>query len=145
MQDSWGPVAAPAGQWRRFQAACKNAFEQAQPFFEKRHEVQAENLVQLEAFLERGHAVAADETSDLEPLKQFMRKSRQYAVVIILIIAAIITPTPDVITMLTVSFPMFLLYELSIVVASRVHKKRMKADADFYNNEEQQTGDKQPD
>lgn len=68
--------AAPAGQWRRFQAACKNAFEQAQPFFEKRHEVQAENLEQLEAFLERGQAVAGDETSDLEQLKQFMRKSR---------------------------------------------------------------------
>ncbi|WP_090971567.1 twin-arginine translocase subunit TatC [Parapedobacter composti] len=67
---------------------------------------------------------------------QFMRKSRQYAVVIILIIAAIITPTADVITMLTVSFPMFLLYELSIVVASRVHKKRMKADLDFYRGEE---------
>src|SRR5690606_418284 len=59
---------------------------------------------------------------------QFMRKSRQYAVVIILIIAAIITPSADIVTMLTVSFPMFILYELSIVVASRVYKKRMKAD-----------------
>lgn len=68
---------------------------------------------------------------------QFMRKSRQYAVVVILIIAAIITPTPDIITMLTVSFPMFLLYELSIVVAARVHKKRMKAELDFYNGEKQ--------
>src|SRR5690606_6428804 len=76
---------------------------------------------------------------------QFMRKSRQYAVVVILIIAAIITPTPDIITMLTVSFPMFILYELSIVVASRVHKKRMKADAEFYNNEEKQGADKQAD
>src|SRR5690606_23974486 len=76
---------------------------------------------------------------------QFMRKSRQYAVIIILITAAIITPTPDIITMLTVSFPMFLLYELSIVVASRVHKRRMKADADFYNNEEKQTEEKKQD
>ncbi len=66
---------------------------------------------------------------------QFMRKSRQYAVVIILIIAAIITPTPDIITMLTVSFPMFLLYELSIVVASRVHKKKMRSEVDFYRGE----------
>lgn len=63
---------------------------------------------------------------------QFMRKSRQYAVVIILIIAAIITPTPDVVTMLTVSFPMFLLYELSIVVAARVEKRRKKDELDFY-------------
>lgn len=69
---------------------------------------------------------------------QFMRKSRQYAVVMILLLAAIITPTPDIITMLTVSFPMFLLYELSIVVASRVHRKRMKTDLDFYKGEKQE-------
>src|SRR5690606_34251486 len=68
---------------------------------------------------------------------EFMRKSRQYAVVIILLIAAIITPTPDIITMLTVSFPMFLLYELSIVVASRVHKKRIKEEIDFYRGDHQ--------
>ncbi|SEL75502.1 twin-arginine translocase subunit TatC [Parapedobacter koreensis] len=64
---------------------------------------------------------------------QFMRKSRQYAVVIILIIAAIITPTPDIITMLTVSFPMFLLYEVSIIVAGRVEKRRKKTELDFYS------------
>ncbi|RFF32717.1 DUF349 domain-containing protein [Wenzhouxiangella sediminis] len=68
--------AAPAGQWRRFQAACKSAFEQAQPFFEKRHEVQAENLEQLDAFLERGQALAADQDSDIETLKQFSKSAR---------------------------------------------------------------------
>lgn len=66
---------------------------------------------------------------------QFMRASRRYAVVVILLLAAMITPTPDIITMLTVSFPMFLLYELSIVVASRVHKKKMKEELDFYRGE----------
>ncbi len=66
---------------------------------------------------------------------QFMRATRRYAVVVILLIAAIITPTPDIITMLTVSFPMFLLYELSIIVAARVHKNRMKADLDFYRGD----------
>jgi hypothetical protein len=68
--------AAPSGQWRRFQAACKNAFEQAQPFFEKRHEVQADNLEQLEAFLERGRAVAEADASDLDTLKQFLKSAR---------------------------------------------------------------------
>jgi len=66
---------------------------------------------------------------------QFMRASRRYAVVVILLLAAMITPTPDIITMLTVSFPMFLLYELSIVVAGRVHKKKMKEELDFYRGE----------
>ena len=68
--------AAPAGQWRRFQAACKNAFEQAQPFFEKRHEVQEENRQQLDAFLERGRAVADDADSDIDTLKQFLKSAR---------------------------------------------------------------------
>ncbi|MGK6351910.1 twin-arginine translocase subunit TatC [Parapedobacter sp. DT-150] len=66
---------------------------------------------------------------------QFMRKSRQYAVVIIFVIAAIITPTADIITMLTVSFPMFLLYELSIIVADRVDRRRKKNELDFYRGE----------
>jgi len=68
--------AAPTGQWRRFQAACKSAFEQAQPYFEKRHEVQAENLEQLERFLERGRSVAADDDSEIDALKQFLRGAR---------------------------------------------------------------------
>lgn len=65
---------------------------------------------------------------------KFMKEKRRYAVVIILIIAAIVTPTPDVITMLTVSFPLFLLYEVSISVSGRVEKKKIKAEEEFYKN-----------
>lgn len=64
---------------------------------------------------------------------QFMRSSRRYSTVIILIIAAIITPTPDVFTMLTVSFPMFLLYELSIKISARVYKQREAKQAEFFS------------
>ncbi len=63
---------------------------------------------------------------------EFMRASRRYATVIILIIAAIITPTADVITLLTVSAPMFLLYELSIMVSANVKKKKQQAEKEFY-------------
>lgn len=62
----------------------------------------------------------------------FMRASRRYAIVIILIIAAVVTPTPDILTMLTVSFPLFLLYELSIGISARVERKRRKAELDFF-------------
>ena len=65
---------------------------------------------------------------------KFMREKRRYAVVIILLIAAIVTPTPDILTMLTVSFPLFLLYELSIGVSGRVQKKKIKAEEEFYAN-----------
>ncbi len=58
---------------------------------------------------------------------RFMRASRRYSTVIILIIAAVITPTPDILTMLTVSFPLFILYEISIMISARVEKRREKA------------------
>lgn len=64
----------------------------------------------------------------------FMRSSRRYAAVIILIIAAVVTPTPDLVTMLTVSFPLFLLYEASIYVSARVERNKKKAEIDFYKN-----------
>lgn len=65
---------------------------------------------------------------------QFMRQSRRYAIIIILIIAAIITPTADVITLLTVSAPMFLLYELSIMVSANVHRTRLQREKEFYQS-----------
>lgn len=45
---------------------------------------------------------------------RLMRQYRRHAVVAILIVAAIITPTTDVFTLLVVSLPIWLLYELSI-------------------------------
>lgn len=55
---------------------------------------------------------------------QFMRKYRKYAVVVILIVAAIITPSPDVTSQMVVAVPMYLLYEASIFVSMYVVKKR---------------------
>lgn len=51
----------------------------------------------------------------------FMRSTRKYAIVIILIVAAIITPTGDAFTLLLVALPIYLLYEGSILLVSRVH------------------------
>lgn len=65
---------------------------------------------------------------------QFMRSSRRYATVLILIIAAVVTPTPDLLTMLTVSFPLFLLYEASIYVSAIVERRKKKAEIEFYKN-----------
>jgi sec-independent protein translocase protein TatC len=54
---------------------------------------------------------------------QFMRKYRKHAVIIILIAAAIITPSPDVTSQMVVAVPMYLLYELSVFVSAWVIKK----------------------
>ena len=57
----------------------------------------------------------------------FLRKYRKHAIVIILILAAIITP-PDVISQVIVSIPIFILYEIGIVVSRRVEKQKSKED-----------------
>ncbi len=46
----------------------------------------------------------------------FMRKYRKHVIVVILIIAAVITPTSDLFTLLLAVFPMWLLYEVSIFI-----------------------------
>ena len=51
--------------------------------------------------------------------RQQMQQYRRHAIVIILIIAAIITPTSDAITLAIVSLPMYLLYEVSILLVPR--------------------------
>ena len=51
-----------------------------------------------------------------------MRYYRKHAIVLILIVAAIITPTSDIFTLSLVGFPMWLLYEISILVVSRASK-----------------------
>jgi len=48
---------------------------------------------------------------------QFMARTRPYAIVLIFILATIITPTPDILTLIAMSLPMCLLYESCIWIA----------------------------
>jgi len=54
---------------------------------------------------------------------EFLVKYRKHAVVVILILAAIITP-PDVISQVIVTIPIYLLFEISVLVAKRVAKNQ---------------------
>ncbi len=54
----------------------------------------------------------------------FMRHYRRHAIVAIMIIAAVVTPTTDPVTMLVFSIPMLLLYEVSIWIAGIATRKR---------------------
>ena len=56
----------------------------------------------------------------------FMRRTRRYSVIILLIIGAIISPSPDFFTTVISTVPLFALYEVGIMVASRVEKRRNK-------------------
>ena len=48
--------------------------------------------------------------------RQFLKKYRRHAVVVLLILAAVITPTGDPFTLLVVSVPLYLLYEMAILM-----------------------------
>jgi sec-independent protein translocase protein TatC len=69
---------------------------------------------------------------------KFLRTYRRYAVVIIFIVAAIITP-PDIFSQTLVAIPMLGLYEISILVSMGVMKKKAKAHDDFMNDNNTQT------
>jgi sec-independent protein translocase protein TatC len=53
----------------------------------------------------------------------FLSTYRKYAYVAILVVAAIITPSPDWMSQMIVCVPLALLYELSIVISKRVRKQ----------------------
>jgi sec-independent protein translocase protein TatC len=60
---------------------------------------------------------------------QRMRGVRRYAAVLILIAAAIITPTPDPFNMMIVAIPIYSLFELGLVAARVGARKRIRPEA----------------
>ena len=65
---------------------------------------------------------------------QFLRKYRKYALVIVLIVSAIITP-PDISTQVIVSIPILILYEASILISAFVMRKELKEQNKIKNNQ----------
>lgn len=63
-----------------------------------------------------------------------MRKYRRHAVVVIFIVAAIITPSPDFFTQTIVAVPLLILYELSIFISASVHKTNIQQHEEFMNS-----------
>ena len=56
-----------------------------------------------------------------------LRKYRRHAIVVIFIVAAIVTPTPDPITQSIFALPLYLLYEIAILVSARIEKRKRAA------------------
>jgi sec-independent protein translocase protein TatC len=57
---------------------------------------------------------------------RFMARTRPYAVVLIFVVATIITPTPDILTLVAMSMPMCLLYESCIWIAWLMERRKAK-------------------
>jgi sec-independent protein translocase protein TatC len=52
-----------------------------------------------------------------------MRKYRKHAIVVILLIAAIVTPGPDITSQMLLGIPLLVLYEISILICKYSQKK----------------------
>lgn len=69
-----------------------------------------------------------------------MRHYRRHAVVVILVVAAIITPTTDIFTLLVVSLPIWMLYEVSIwLVPNKPHANPSETTGTTLHTEEEPT------
>lgn len=55
---------------------------------------------------------------------QTLRKYRRHSIVGIFLIAAVVTPTPDPFTQVLFAAPLYLLFEIAIIVGARVQAKR---------------------
>ena len=60
---------------------------------------------------------------------KMMRATRSYAIVAMFVLAAVITPTPDIFTMSLLAGPMVLLYEICIWLAWFMERKEAKKEA----------------
>ena len=58
---------------------------------------------------------------------RFMARTRPYAIILMFVLAAVITPTPDILTLVAMALPMCLLYESCIWIAWFMERKRAKA------------------
>ncbi len=70
---------------------------------------------------------------------KFMAKGRRYAIVLILVLSAVLTP-PDIFSQVALGVPLYLLYELSILVVYLTGRRRGKADSDEDNNDQDDSG-----
>jgi sec-independent protein translocase protein TatC len=59
----------------------------------------------------------------------FLRKYRKHTIVGLLILAAFISPSPDILTFLTTFTPLYVLFEVSLLVGDRMRRKRVAAQA----------------
>ena len=60
---------------------------------------------------------------------EFLRKYRKHSIVIILIVAAIVTP-PDPLSQMLITIPLYMLFEISILISGSVAKRKAREEAE---------------
>lgn len=54
---------------------------------------------------------------------QFLASKRKYAILLIFVLAAVLTPGPDVVSQILLALPIMILYEISVIIARLVRPK----------------------
>ena len=62
----------------------------------------------------------------------FLTRNRKYAILLIAIIAAAVTPTPDVFNMSLMGVPMYLLFEIGVMVVKVIERKRARPEMPLF-------------
>jgi sec-independent protein translocase protein TatC len=62
-----------------------------------------------------------------------LKRIRRYAFIVILIAAAIITPSTDPFSLALVTLPLYLLYEFSIVLSARIYRKHFRQEIEEWS------------
>lgn len=60
----------------------------------------------------------------------YMRKYRRHAIIVILLIAGIVTPGPDITSQVLLGIPLFILYEISIIICKYSQRKKKPEDSE---------------
>jgi len=63
-----------------------------------------------------------------------MARTRSYALVAVFVVAAVVTPTPDIMTLSLLALPMYVLYEICILLAYLIEKRDRRLHPEFYED-----------
>jgi sec-independent protein translocase protein TatC len=58
----------------------------------------------------------------------FLTRNRKYAILLVAITAAVVTPTPDVFNMALMGVPLYILFEIGVILVKMIERKRANAE-----------------
>jgi sec-independent protein translocase protein TatC len=56
----------------------------------------------------------------------FLTRNRKYAILFIATLAAVVTPTPDIFNMALMGVPLYLLFEIGVILVKIIEKKKVR-------------------
>jgi sec-independent protein translocase protein TatC len=61
----------------------------------------------------------------------FLTRNRRYAILLVAIVAAVVTPTPDIFNMALMGVPLYFLFEIGVILVKIVERKRAEFETTF--------------